>query len=217
MTEPPTPIVKPGRIITMPSEAEIRGAFDPYVTAIGRVAYAWNYLHEILGRLFAAVTGADPGIMLAVWYSTESDRTQREMLRAAIEAWAKTQRKSPSPDAYSDLLWLINEANKLADARNNAVHAPCSIYTSEHGTEVGAAFHTGHARARRLWGKNLIDEFLWCEECAETLSVFGVGAVAAFAIERNAWPHKPQIPSRNKKRTFEDLHRLRDVSAFPPP
>ena|SRR5258708_375181 len=60
--------------------------FEPYVLALGKVAHAWNYLQEALALLFCTITGMDESIALAIWHSTTNDRTQREMLRAAIGA-----------------------------------------------------------------------------------------------------------------------------------
>ena len=92
-----------------------------------------------------------------------------------------------------------------------------ALYIGHKSIEFGATFASGHLRARRLMGKKLIEEFLWCEESAETLSGLGIGALSAFADERNAWPDRPYMPSREKKRTLEDLHHLREVTVHPRP
>ena len=202
---------EPTYIVTAPSIEDIRRAFDPYVAAVGRVAHAWNYLHEKLGQLFVAVTGADRGIILAVWYSTPNDRAQRRMLRAAINASAADKWEPRLPTARDDLLWLVKEADELAGARDNAVHVPCSTYTDSKGTGMFAAFFNGHPRARKLIGKKLIDEFLWCEECAEVLSRFSMRAEAALAPQQYPWPNKPDIPTRERKRTLESPRRLINV------
>jgi hypothetical protein len=63
---------------------------------VGTPAFAWNFLHERLARLFIIVSGAERHIALAIWYSTDSDRTQQGMLRVAIEAgedrWSERQK-----------------------------------------------------------------------------------------------------------------------------
>jgi hypothetical protein len=186
-------------VVKVPDREEITAAFEPYVAAVGRVVHAWNFLQEKLALIFAAMSGADHEIALAIWYSTENDRAQRQMFRAAINAspakrWAATAR--------DDLLWLLNRADELADAINNAIHVPCSAYTSDAGTEMAAAFHTGNPRARRLVGKHLIDEFLWCEEYAETLSRFAITTASALQDSRFEWPAKPGVPSRGRRRSL---------------
>jgi len=68
-----------------PQNAEFRvPAFDPYALAIGRLALAWNNLHERLAALFWTILGA--GVMnqpIAIWKSANFDRPRREMLKAA--------------------------------------------------------------------------------------------------------------------------------------
>jgi hypothetical protein len=77
----------PARIVRWPNDEEVRAEFQTYTSAVGRVAHAWNYLHERLGRLFVRLVNApDRSVTAAVWYSTYSDRVQRDMLRAAISA-----------------------------------------------------------------------------------------------------------------------------------
>ena len=57
--------------------------FEPYALAIGRLAMAWNDLHERLANLFWTVMGA--GFLdrpIAVWNAANFDRARREMLKA---------------------------------------------------------------------------------------------------------------------------------------
>jgi hypothetical protein len=68
------------RIVKIPTDQQIREAFEAYSMAVGKVAYAWNYLHERLGQLFAVVCATDREIALAIWYSTDSDRAQRLLM-----------------------------------------------------------------------------------------------------------------------------------------
>ena len=44
--------------IKWPTDAEVRAHFDDYVTAVGRIAYAWKNLHEHLGAIFVQVVNA---------------------------------------------------------------------------------------------------------------------------------------------------------------
>src|ERR1700722_11761652 len=105
----------------------MRVTFDAYALAVGRVAHAWNMLHERLGKLFVVIVGArDPNISISLWYSSDSDRAKQKMLTDAIEAYADQQWPWTIPSARSDLLWVTEEARKLGEDRNNAIHAPCT-------------------------------------------------------------------------------------------
>ncbi len=76
------------RMTKRPTGKQLDRAFAPLALEIGKLNRAWNMLHEHLGSLFAHIVNNDNlSIPLAVWYSTQSDRSQREMLRAAINAF----------------------------------------------------------------------------------------------------------------------------------
>jgi hypothetical protein len=181
-------------LITKRSE-QTKGAFEAYTLALGKVAHAWNYLHEQLGQLFIVVSGAEGQIALAIWYSTNSDRTQREMLRAAVAATGADRWKA-LPKAQEHLKWLLNHADTLAEERNNAIHAPAALYISE-SPEMGPSFFYGNPRAQKLMGKKLLIEFDWCERYAETLSQFAQKIATAIAFPADyPWPEKPSVPTR---------------------
>ena len=65
-----------------------------------------------------------------------------------------------------DLKWLLDRVDKLASERNNAIHAPCSLYLRADGSsEVMAAVRSanaGNRRAKGLEGEDLLTEFHWC-------------------------------------------------------
>jgi hypothetical protein len=196
MTEPETS-GPPTAITTSVTFEDTIEAFDAYVAAVGKVAHAWNYLHERLGVLFVAVTGMERNVALSIWYSVKSDRAQRDMLKAAIDA-TNSERSTKWPEAPDDLKWLLERAEALAEARNNAVHAPCSLYIGGSGSEMGASFFDGNPRAKNLMGKELLVEFAWCERFAETLSRFAemLGTAIAFP-DRFPWPERPKILPRD--------------------
>ena len=82
------------------TDAAIKAKMEPYVTALGKVAHAWNYLQEALGQLFCAVTGLEnDGTGEAIWHSLNSDRAQRDMLRAATLATGHLNRPG-NPGGY---------------------------------------------------------------------------------------------------------------------
>ena len=114
-------------IITMPSDDEMKVAFETYALALGKVAFAWNFLHERLGRLFQTVMEAHGEMAKAVWYSTDNDRAKQYMFKAAVAASRPDRWGSQTQKAGEDLTWLIDRVIELGEARNNAVHAPALI------------------------------------------------------------------------------------------
>ena len=191
---------KEPRVVRWPTDDETKAAFEAYTLAVGKVSYAWNYLHEKLGQLFVVVNGAEREVALAIWYSTDSDRTQRNMLKAA-NAGSSKNRWPLAPQAKDEIAWLLDRAESLADARNNAVHAPATLLVgpwSEGNAVMGAAFMAGHARAKKLVGKDLLAEFAWCERYAEALTMFTQKVQTAICFaERYPWPERPSLPTRD--------------------
>lgn len=195
--------------IRLPTEEQIKATWEPYVAALGRVAHAWNYLQEALGHLFAQVTGFDSQISCAIWYSSNSDRTQRQMLRAAIEALPEDHWGSQLPTARDDIIWLIKKADEVAIKRNDAIHAPCSITISKRGFEISPAYFFGNPRARRLQDKDILKEFVWYELTAETLTRFARDATTAISPEQSAWPEKPLMPTLGQRQSHRESRRSR--------
>ena len=195
------------RIVLMPTDDQVKIAFEAYAMAVGKVAHAWNYLNEKLGILFSTILHTDPQISSAVWYSTDSDRTKQKMLKDAIAAVPAARWPKHCPSAQDDLLWLLNRCIELGDARNNAIHAPCILVTDASGTAMKAAppIFSGHDRARRLDGKEILVEFDWCERWAEELSLFTVTACAALRPSSNSWPDRPSKPHRKRKDELNPL------------
>ena len=195
--------------IRLPTDEQIKATFEPYIVALGKVAHAWNYLQEALGHLFAQVTGFDSKIPYAIWYSSNDDRTQRRMLRAAIEALPEDHWGSRLPTARDDIIWLINEADKVAIKRNNAIHAPCSMAIRARGFEIIPAYFFGNPRARSLQDKNILKEFTWYELSADTLTRFARNATTAIASEQSAWPEKPLMPILGQRQSHRESRRSR--------
>jgi hypothetical protein len=122
------------------------------------------------------------------------------MLRCAIIEKTSGRWKM-SPRAPDDPKWLLDRADKLANDRNNAIHAPCSLYLPGDGSsEVMAAVRTanaGNRRAKNLEGIDLLIELHWCAAYAERLGQFaGMLASAMASPDHYEWPARPKIPSR---------------------
>jgi hypothetical protein len=206
---------RPAPNVKTPTREELREAYDLYTAAVGRVAFTWNNLHEGMARLFGRIVGSydydvQHSVAIAVWYSSYSDRSQRQMLEAAIRAsdadpaWGRLP-----PDARGDLLWLIERANRLGDKRDEAIHAPCSFFVDEEGTAMVANFLSGHRRAKTLTGKQLLIEFDWLERYIEALARFTYGASLALSVGNPTWPQKPAPPDRRPRKALQDrLRRL---------
>jgi hypothetical protein len=196
-------------VVKFPTDEDLHAAFGPYVAAIGKVVHAWNYLHEKLGQLFVVVVGTERAITLGIWYSTRSDRAQRNMLRAAVLASPGDRWKPRLLTVREDMLWLLDQADSLAEQRNNAVHIPCAAATDEHGTEMVAAFFGSNPRVHKLRGIRLLDEFAWCERSAEILTRYTMGLETTITFDTYPCPRRPPLPTRRqaqppkgKKRTL---------------
>ena len=200
--------IRPGRILPAPDWESIRivsgNAFDGYVRAVGNVAHASNSLHEELAELFATIVGAERRISLAIWYSSDSDRVQREMLRAAVISSGMKRWLPRLPTAQEDILWMLNEANKFANRRNNAIHAPCSIVVDTKITaDIIASKTSGHQRAKNLQGKDILIEFDWCAGTFSVFEEFTYNAERSLASEHFPWPKRPVLPDRKPKTSLQ--------------
>jgi hypothetical protein len=179
-------------------------AYRTHVSVVGEVAYHWNLLHEQLGVLFSIAAAINNKIGMAVWYSVQSDRGQREMLLAALrandeEVWNIRLK------AKAEIEWLTNSVSRaLADRRNDAIHAPCEVamgvYQDKGGNlsyriEVGSSYFLGNPRASRLRAKDLSEEFAWYVATAQTLSRYAAAMVTALTTIEAPWPERPRLPS----------------------
>lgn len=200
-------------------------AFDLYTAAVGRVAAAWNSLHEHMAELFWRILRIDDfSIASAIWYSSYNDRSQRQMLEAGISASTHHPAWVYLPvTARDDLIWSMKRANYLGDKRDEAIHAPCGwLRTSADGTDVIVTEASGHRRAKSLIGKELLVEFDWLARYVYGLSDFALQASYALIIGApvapKSWPDRPRVPDRRPKKLLQDRHRRRfQESPSPPP
>jgi hypothetical protein len=182
-------------------------AFRPYVTALGQFALAWNDLQESLGALFWTLRSPRPVAgafiyheSLFVWNGVKSDRTQREMLRAAVNHLITDWER---PELVNDVNWLLDKADCLANWRNDAIHSPLIIFTKGLGAvgerDVRPASYQFNPRAISLTERaDLLAEFRFCRDYAITLADYAHLidlALINLPIER-PWPSRPQLPTR---------------------
>ena len=89
-------------------------AFRPLAIELGWLTYEWNRLHESLGEIFANVIAGpylDSGDMvrppLAAWHTLTNERTERQMLRAAIKS--RYLLNEPKPKIHGEISWALDK------------------------------------------------------------------------------------------------------------
>jgi hypothetical protein len=182
--------------------------FRPIAIELGWLAYEWNRLQEALAELFSDFVSKDNLPMgFAVWYSVPSDRTQRDMLRAALEI--AYQKSSPKPQPYSEIVWILGELNSLAGKRNTALHVPLIFVTDVmlDEVEILPKYFFGNPHARQLSGKELIEEFKWYRGHLSRLAHFAEALHYAVTFPDYALPERPQLPPRGRYQSHKARRR----------
>ncbi|MCK1736618.1 hypothetical protein IVA79_22340 [Bradyrhizobium sp. 138] len=198
----------------LPIQEEIEAAralLEPYKLALGKVAHSWNHMQEQLGVLFCMVAGLDNRMGMAIWHALKSDRSQRELLQAAIEAASDDEEwTNDFPKAKEDISWILKKVNKLTDGRNSAIHAPVfSVVVGE--PELRPNTILGNPNAAKLRGKDIIAEFEWYEEYFDSIKGFAAGVALALMGRRRPnsvwtqWPDRPRLPTVKQKSAREGL------------
>jgi hypothetical protein len=193
------------KAVSWPTDEEVSAAFTAYVSGIGKVAHAWNYLMESTGRLFVIATGMERRQAAAIWYSTDADRVLLHIFKAAVLS-APAKIWGTRDKAGVDLSWFSDRVLSLHDHRNDAVHAPCSLVTDSEGSAMIAHPLSGHRRAKKLAGKELLVEFDWCERWAESLSRFSRQTEQALLHGTYPWPNRPAQPNRRRSKDLLPQH-----------
>lgn len=203
-------------------------SYKPYVLGIGQLALAWNDLHEKLGDIFVVVmegnTAADNHDvtyqLAAVWSAASSDRTKREMLKAAV-ASPRALEGGPFPKLQDDISWLLGQAMKLEDRRNDIIHAPlfslvdpgtnvslvAQYFALQVGAEVIPNLMLQNTRATKLVDKNpkgqMLADFRWCRDSILALRDYASLITLGITVDQRAWPDRPQMPSRGQKKLVQ--------------
>lgn len=189
--------VSPMAIVKVPTPDRVEKVFEPYAREVGKLVASWNQLQERLGELFSTVVRKDhPAIALAIWHASQSDRAQRQMLRAATETAAAAGLLAHRAKAVDDIKWLLDRSNELADQRNDAIHAPVALFTDQDGTKLMAEYFFGNPRASKLKDKVLSDEFSWYEKKATVLAGFALGCAFCLRNDAAEWVQRPLLPTR---------------------
>jgi hypothetical protein len=191
-----------------------RAQFRPLAVEVGWIVYEWNLLQNSLAGLFSELTHPVLRyVTFSIWHSVPSDRTQREMLRSAIEVLFDGKvslrlKKVPPSHLKDDLLWLLKETHSLADQRNNAIHSPLIfVHKSAFEFDIIPADEFMNPRAKKLGGKNLLEEFVWYRKKLEVLADFAGDICIAMRAEDWPWPHRPRLPYLGQSQTRKTKHR----------
>jgi hypothetical protein len=179
-------------------------AFEPYALAIGRLALAWNDLHERLATLFCTVLGSESlDRAIAVWNSATFDRARREMFKSAALAISLTD-LSKFPKMADELKWLCDRVDNFENIRNDAIHSPLllnrvtllPLLIFGHSDIVAPNDLLHNTRASRLVGKDLLSEFNWCYHSVIVLRDYAAIINQALTADAVPWPERPALPNR---------------------
>jgi hypothetical protein len=143
---------------------------------------------------------------LAIWHEIKVDRAQRDILLAAARAGETNG--SPFPRLVADLEWVLKQADRVEDARNDALHSP--LWGSHRGPGASVVVPMtglGHVRAKKLEAKDLLSEFRWCRDAALVLTAFARELDRAMQGGGFAWPERPDWPNRGQTKKKEPHHR----------
>lgn len=178
------PLLKP------PTRTEMMKMLRPHATLIGEIVFCWNGLHENLANVFWGVTNIANGLVSqSIWHSLASDIAQRKMLKAAVMA-----RYAEDSKEYIDICWVIEQINDLSINRNSSIHAPLAFVTDITGTSLMPSPHSQNIYAKRLAGKDLIEEFTLYIDRLSLLSTYARDLWASlFFPEHHAWPKRPPL------------------------
>ena len=95
-----------------------------------------------------------------------------------------------------DIKWLLSKVDKLADQRNDAIHAPLALTSSDAfvGVEVMAAYFDGNPRAIKLKDKDILAELRWYRESAEVLRSYALSLWFSLGHPDRSLPQRPEMP-----------------------
>jgi hypothetical protein len=170
---------------------------DEHALSIGKIAIAWNLLHENLAVLFAQFFEKnDYGLALSSWHSLVNDAAQREMLRSVSEV--KLGKKSKG---YGEINWVLEQIKQqVTIQRNTGIHMPLMTYTdltnSNSEPQILPLHIYGNRRANAMQGADLLKEYGHYEQQIKKLNTYVVAISYNLSNVRNgpeSWPGRPQL------------------------
>jgi hypothetical protein len=195
-------------------QREVRAAqraLKPYHLALGRVAHEWNHMQEQLGLLFCAVSGLNRSMGMGIWHVLRSDRTQRDLLKAAnIAAERSLERQHYFPKAKDDIEWILAKVNALAEGRNSTIHAPAQHLWGRTNT----VRHSRKFAGREVARKDLVAEFERQEGSARAIRLLAAEIRYVLASHMpgypdKPWPSRPVLPTLKQKSSRQGRNRRR--------
>ena len=143
-----------------------------------------------------------------IWSSAAYDRPKRAMLKALMNPIIAADFHQ-FPKLVADVSWILGEADKIEEIRNNAVHAPL-IWIGDHPAIAALAAELespvipnvilGNKRALLVSRPGMrggpIKEYRWGKDASLVLRDFTVTIGVAMTVEGAPWPDRPQLPNR---------------------
>ena len=178
---------------------------DAHALAIGRIVMAWNELQETLGETFAGLFDDESWTSaLSAWHALESDRAQRQMLRAVAE-----DRLQQDGKGLSELKWLIGQIDQMiSQQRNIGIHAPLMSYTNLDGVHSIMPFAMfGNRKAMALVDVNILLEYAHYEQQIRKLLTFAIAIQFNLSMDEDhpaTWPERPKLTSRAPRQESKD-------------
>lgn len=213
--------------------------YKAYTTTIGQFVLTWNDLHEKLAFVFTAVLSHDDRKripekkrpeyefremerLVGIWNSSVYDRPKREMLRGIMVPLVTSDFLEFS-NFEEDIRWILDEADRIEEIRNNAVHAPLIHNYNEFDVSpmypasqdrrkyktvfVGAGkiipnVLMSNRRALRIAKRHsddLLRELRWARDASAVLRDFALRIAWALLYEPAPWPRRPSLPGRGQK------------------
>jgi hypothetical protein len=106
---------------------ETQPAAGKHAKHVGEVIHAWNAAHAALFGIFIRVgAGGDPVLAHALWHTIQSDKTQRDMVQAAV--YVKLTRPLSVLNAVT---WGIAALNELSKYRNDSAHTEMMFFRDD--------------------------------------------------------------------------------------
>ena len=186
--------------------------FAPYVTALGRFALAWNELQAKLCDLFSIVAldrAPRIGDMINyvpthIWHAIRSDRSQRDMLEAAI----MHSKIATGPELQEHGKCLCEMVANLENRRNDILHSPLIQWQKGAAeTKIIPNVFGKNPRALQLASvEDVLEEITSATNYAIELSAYALGILAALLGPSAPWPSKPARQGARRKQKVKAQH-----------
>jgi hypothetical protein len=130
------------------------------------------------------------------------------MLRAATKQVYAIRVMSPFK-ALDDIEWVLNQADKIEDLRNDALHSPVILLGTKAKARPAPNHYFGHVRARKLSERDFIAEFRRFRATATKLRDFvGRLDLALLNYPNGSWPSRPSLPTRSENKGPRNRRRI---------